>query len=86
MKGCVCMGNRYTEEMKLWLFDLAHDNLTDKQILQGFIKHYVLCDCGIRDVQNNMHFHTTYSTEQQESALLRLRKLLENIENQEQET
>lgn len=28
---------RDTEEMKLWLFDLAHGNLTDEAIVKGFI-------------------------------------------------
>lgn len=70
---------RHTEEMKIWLFDLAHNNLTNKQILQGFVKHYVLFDCGIRDVQNDMHFHTSYSQEQQVSALTILKQVLEDI-------
>lgn len=34
--------NRYTEDMKIWLFDVAHNNLPDDDILKGFIKYYVL--------------------------------------------
>ena len=36
------MGQRGSEGHKLWLFDLAHGNLNDCQILQGFLKYYVL--------------------------------------------
>ena len=72
---------RYTEEMKLWLFDLAHNNLNDKQILQGFIKHYILFDNGVKNVQDDMHFHTLCSIEQQQEALLRLKKVLKNVLN-----
>ena len=30
--------NRGTEDHKIWLFDLAHGNLKDKQILQRVIR------------------------------------------------
>ena len=36
--------NRYSEEMKLWLFDLAHGNLKENDIVTGFIEHYILFD------------------------------------------
>ena len=55
---------RCTEEMKLWLFDLAHGNLDNNKIVSGFLKHYALYDMGIRDVQRDIHFHTHYSIEQ----------------------
>lgn len=51
---------RYTEEMKLWLFDLAHGNLKENAIIVGFIKHYVLFDCTIQDVKRDIIFHTVY--------------------------
>ncbi|WP_077612753.1 hypothetical protein [Clostridium sp. Marseille-P2415] len=54
---------RYTEEMKLWLFDLAHGNLNDEDILKGFIRHYVLYDFGTDQVVNDIVFHTIYGTE-----------------------
>lgn len=54
---------RYTEEMKLWLFDLAHRDLSDKEILKGFIKYYVLFDFGIDQVVNDIVYHTIYGTE-----------------------
>lgn len=51
---------RYNDEMKLWLFDLAHGNLSDKAIIAGFLKHYVLWDCTIGDVKRDIIFHTNY--------------------------
>ena len=51
---------RYNDEMKLWLFDLAHGNLSDKAIIAGFLKHYVLWDCTIGDVKREIIFHTNY--------------------------
>ena len=57
---------RYTEEMKLWLFDLAHGNLSDSQILSGFLKHYVLFD-----------FHTVYGLDRVSFAISELRRVIE---------
>ncbi|MEY8356918.1 hypothetical protein AALB39_26735 [Lachnospiraceae bacterium 54-53] len=54
--------DRYTEEMKLWLLDLAHGNLSDKDILKGFIKYYVLHDFGVGQVVSDIVFHTIYGT------------------------
>ena len=34
--------NRATEDHKIWLFDLAHGNLTNSQIVKGFVKYYAL--------------------------------------------
>jgi len=53
---------RDTEEMKLWLFDLAHGNLSDEMILKGFIKHYVLHNLVIDNVVDDIHFRTFYGT------------------------
>ncbi|WP_277409705.1 hypothetical protein [Lacrimispora xylanisolvens] len=53
---------RYTEDMKLWLLDLAHRNLSDKDILKGFIKYYVLFDFGIDQVVSDIVYHTMYGT------------------------
>ncbi len=54
---------RITEEMKNWLFDLAHGNISDEQILQGFVKHYILWDLGIQDVVREILYHTMYGNE-----------------------
>lgn len=48
---------RYSDEMKVWLFDLAHGNLEEKDIIVGFIKYYVLFDCTIQDVKRDIIFH-----------------------------
>ena len=56
--------NRGTEDHKIWLFDLAHGNLKDKQILQGFLKYYVLEGYVMANVVDDMRFHTHYSLDQ----------------------
>lgn len=54
------MINRATEEHKLWLFDLAHGNLTHEQIVCGFIKYYALNGFTIGNVQDDIVFRTCY--------------------------
>ena len=56
--------NRGTEDHKIWLFDLAHGNLKDKQILQGFLKYYVLEGYVMANVVDDMRFHTHYGLDQ----------------------
>ena len=56
--------NRGTEDHKIGLFDLAHGNLKDKQILQGFLKYYALDGYSMAHVVDDMRFHTHYSLEQ----------------------
>lgn len=67
---------RGSEEMKLWLFDLAHGNLSDEQIVQGFTRYYTLLGLTIGNVQDDMVFHTHYDPEQISSAMKRLRDVL----------
>lgn len=55
--------NRITEEMKLWLFDLAHGNLDENEIIKGFIKHYVLFDLTVEDVKRDIIYRTVYGAE-----------------------
>ena len=38
--------NRATEDHKIWLFDLAHGNLTELEIVKGFIKFYAYSTSG----------------------------------------
>lgn len=54
--------DRFTSEMKLWLFDLAHGNLVGKNdlIVKGYIKHYALFGCVLRNVQDDIIFHSNY--------------------------
>ena len=48
-KGEDSVGDR-TEEMKIWLFDVAHGNLTDETTLKGFLKDYVSLDMSFSDL------------------------------------
>lgn len=48
----------------MWLFDLAHGNLRDSQILKGFLKYYALDGYSMANVVDDMRFHTHYSLEQ----------------------
>lgn len=71
------MEERCTEEMRLWLFDLAHGNLNQDEILKGFIKHYVLHDGNIADVVREIVFKTTYGTK----GVLKAKESLEDALN-----
>lgn len=75
--------NRYTEEMKLYLFDLAHGNLKGSDIVTGFIKHYVLFDCTMQDVKRDIIFHTLYGEDGVAAALNVLSNALENAISKE---
>ncbi len=70
---------RYTEEMKLWLFDLAHGNLKDQDIISGFIKHYILFDCTMHDVKRDILFHTVYGELGVTTALVNLSDALNGM-------
>lgn len=54
------MTNRATEDHKLWLFDLAHGNLLEDQIIKGFIKYYALNGFTIESVQDDLVFRTNF--------------------------
>lgn len=54
------MQNRGAEEHKIWLFDLAHGNLTDQEIVKGFIKYYALNGFTLGNVQDDLVFKTCY--------------------------
>ena len=73
--------NRCTEEMKLWLFNLAHGNLSDGQILQGFIRHYTLHGRVIDNVQDDIIYRTIYGVETCRTAIDRLRDVLARCAN-----
>ena len=68
---------RYNESMKVWLFDLVHNNLNNTEIVQGFIKYYVMYDRTISDVHSDIHFYTNYSVNNTRIALNNLRNVLE---------
>ena len=67
---------RDTEEMKLWLFDLAHGNLTDEAIVKGFIKHYALHGLTMGNVQDNIHFRTMYGDDNCRRAMEDLKRAM----------
>lgn len=71
--------NRGTEDHKIWLFDLAHGNLKDDQILRGFLKYYVLEGYVMMNVIDDMRFHTHYSLEQIRQSKERLERVLREV-------
>ena len=71
------MGNRGTEDHKLWLFDLAHGNLTEDAIIKGFIRFYILAGRTLGNVQDDILFHTMYGTEGCKKAMEDLKGALE---------
>lgn len=77
--------NRCTEEMKLWLFDLAHGNLNDDQIVKGFIKHYVLHGFTMDKIKDDIYFHTCYGMEGVKKAWESLTKALKDYASAETE-
>lgn len=74
MKGSEAVRN--TENMKLWLFDLAHGNLDDSAIIKGFIKYYVLYGLVVANVKDDIHFRTNYGIQGEKTALTSLNKAL----------
>lgn len=74
MKGSEAVRN--TENMKLWLFDLAHGNLEDSDIIKGFIKYYVLYGLVVANVKDDIHFRTNYGIQGEKTALTSLNKAL----------
>lgn len=75
------MTKAWMEDKGIWLFDLAHGDLNEDAVLKGFLKHYVLQDKGISDVQQDLHFRTTYGDFYMESAMATLRMTLEHRTN-----
>lgn len=52
--------NRATDEHKLWLFDMAHGDLPELDIVKGFIKFYALNDFSVENVIEDIIFQTHY--------------------------
>lgn len=77
--------NRYSEDMKVWLFDLAHGNLKDKDILTGFLKYYVIFDCTMQDLKRDIVFHTNYGEQGCITALNALTNALKDVIAKESE-
>lgn len=66
------------EDRGLWLFDLAHGNSTDQEILQGFIKYYVLEGKSLNNVLDDLFFRTSYGHHYTEKAMDQLKVVLMN--------
>ena len=73
------MGIRATEGHRTWLFDLAHGNLSEPQIMQGFIRYYVLEGCLLANVQDDLVFRTAFGSRYVEQAMESLREVLEKM-------
>ncbi len=64
------------EEFKIWLFDLAHGNLSEQEIARGFVEYYVLEGFVEGNVIQDIHFRTTYGLEGEHRAKEDLRRVL----------
>lgn len=71
--------NRATEDHKIWLFDLAHGNLKDEEIVRGFIKYYVLNGFTLGNLQDDFIFYTHYPIEGVQRGLQSLKAALESM-------
>ena len=71
---------RTTEDMKLWLFDLAHGNIADdKEVLSGFVRSYVLHGLTMANVIDDIHFRTNYGLDGVVKASDTLKRVLCNV-------
>lgn len=70
---------RYSEDHKLWLFDLAHGNLKEPEIVKGFIRYYALEGLVLGNVKDDIVFKTSYGLENTKRAVESLRAALERF-------
>ena len=66
-------------EMKLWLFDLAHGNLEDSEILSGFIRYYILQGFSVSHLVNDIVYRTTYGIPGIQTAKSSLLRVLQDV-------
>ena len=57
-EGMEIVMNICTEGTKQWLFDLAYGNLSNEQIVKGFIRHYVLHGYAMDKFKYDIFLHT----------------------------
>ena len=69
---------RNSEDMKAWLYSLAHGYIDDLEIMKGFIKYYVLYGLTIGNVQDDIRFRTNYGIQGEQTALKSLNRALVN--------
>lgn len=71
---------RDIEEVERLLDELVHRRLTDHQVLQGFILHYVIHDMTLENVEEELvNGSVTYSDEQIKSALVKITLILGRV-------
>ncbi len=70
---------RYSEDHRIWLFDLVHGNLNENEMVQGFIRFYVLEGLAIGNVQDDCVFRTQYPSDKVTGGLQALRAALEKM-------
>ncbi len=71
------MARTVARDHGLWLFDLAHGNLKDPEVLQGFIQHYVLEGKSLDNVMDDLVFRTSYGIHYTGEAMDQLKAVLE---------
>lgn len=71
------MAKAWMEDKETWLFELAHGNLDEDAIVKEFLKHYALRGQAVGNVQQDLHFHTSYGDYCMEAAMSSLRRALE---------
>ena len=72
-----------SKEMKIWLFDLAHGNLKDSEILSGFIRYYILQGFSVSHVVNDIVYRTTYGIPGVQTAKSSLLRVLQDAASQD---
>lgn len=73
------MGNRGTEDHKLWLDDLAQDNISPERMVKGFLRFYVLEGNCMGDVFDDILLRTIYGHGHAEKAMARLEAVLGQV-------
>ena len=69
--------NRGTEGHRLWLFDLAHGDLSREDMVKGFIKYYALEGFTLGNVQDDLIYRCFYPLDGAIKGLTSLREALE---------
>lgn len=59
------MSENKTDHHELWLFELAQGNLTDSEILQGFVKYYAMKGYALPRVQEDLIYRSRYGHAEQ---------------------
>lgn len=65
-----------TTELKNWIYGLVTGEFGNEQIVQGFIRHYVLNGLSVDHVQQDILYHTKYSADECKDAVQSLRVAL----------